>query len=182
MDIVKFEAKTLSEARDEETGPLLWYQFRQNNSGGYWDINEKVGIEVWVEAANAKGAERVTEELGLFEGGSGNCPCCGDRWYFWLDDDDGEVAPNIGAKNIWGHDNRVNVCHLYFANGEHVACNFIEVDSWDAVVYPPMPPWLDMPAEVVEPARLTTGLALLDDQLAGGVKPGEMAVVVAVKK
>lgn len=61
----------------------MFFQFRQNNSGGYFVHDDKRGIsvEVWVEADDEAEAVQRAEEIGLYFDGAGDCPCCGDRWY-----------------------------------------------------------------------------------------------------
>jgi len=61
-----------------------WYHFRQNNSGGGWDIDENVGQDVFIEAHDADEANARADEIGIYFDGvdSGqDCECCGDRWY-----------------------------------------------------------------------------------------------------
>lgn len=64
---------------------MAFYQYRQNNSGGTFDVDEQSGISVVViiEAVNAEGADQVAEYVGLYFDGSftgHDCSCCGDRW------------------------------------------------------------------------------------------------------
>lgn len=62
----------------------MFYTFRQNNSGGKFEIDEARGISTFVivEAGSEEEAIARAEGLGLyFHGGEGrDCPCCGDRW------------------------------------------------------------------------------------------------------
>lgn len=62
---------------------MAFYEFRQNNSGGSFEFSEARGISAWVivEADSASEANAKAEDIGLYFGGSGDCPCCGDRWY-----------------------------------------------------------------------------------------------------
>lgn len=60
-----------------------FYEFSQNNSGGYFVENDTFGIceYVIIEAISAKAAWHKLEEIGenvseLFD----YCPCCGERW------------------------------------------------------------------------------------------------------
>jgi hypothetical protein len=64
----------------------MFYDFRQNNSGGGFDFNAEDGISVHViiEADGAEDANERAESLGLYFDGvddGPDCPCCGDRWY-----------------------------------------------------------------------------------------------------
>lgn len=61
-----------------------WYEFRQNNSGGSFQIDDDVTIYVLIQAASAKEANIKAEEIGIYFDGCYNghdCNCCGDRWY-----------------------------------------------------------------------------------------------------
>lgn len=70
-----------------------FYCFDQNNSGGSFVTDELAGIGeyVFIEASSAEDAISRAEDIGLYFGGEGDCPCCGDRWYRPLDDDGTEM-------------------------------------------------------------------------------------------
>ena len=55
-----------------------FYEFTQNNSGGYFDVDENVCHRVIIEAMDEKHAVALFEPM--IENQSGSCPCCGDRW------------------------------------------------------------------------------------------------------
>lgn len=60
------------------------YLFMQNNSFGYFDINDNLCPRVYITAKNAKEANKKAESIGIYFDGVANdkdCPCCGDRWY-----------------------------------------------------------------------------------------------------
>lgn len=62
----------------------MFYTFMQNNSGGYFRINDRVTLYVIVEANNKDQANSLAESLGIYFDGCDDgfdCPCCGDRWY-----------------------------------------------------------------------------------------------------
>lgn len=69
---------------------LKWFHFGQNNSGGSFVVNENCAPDVWVQARNAK--EAVGRAEAFMDNGD-SCPCCGDRWSFWMDDSDGTEVP-----------------------------------------------------------------------------------------
>lgn len=63
----------------------MFYEFRQNNSGGSFELDKKRGIStlVIVEADSKEDACRRAERIGIYFDGceSGiDCSCCGDRW------------------------------------------------------------------------------------------------------
>ena len=71
----------------------MFYVFRQNNSGGSWDIDELNGIGkiVIVEADNEDSAVEEAEKIGLYFDGVKkglDCECCGDRWDGYPDEYD----------------------------------------------------------------------------------------------
>lgn len=68
---------------------LKWYQFDQNNSGGYFDVDDKVCHRLFIEAESFNDAVEKAEEFGCYWDGVDDgidCPCCGDRWNKWNDD------------------------------------------------------------------------------------------------
>jgi hypothetical protein len=61
------------------------FEYRQNNSGGSFDIEPSSGIatRVWIEALDADDADRRAERVGIYFDGCNDgrdCSCCGDRW------------------------------------------------------------------------------------------------------
>ena len=81
---------------------MPFFEFRQNNSGGSFVIDESAGlsVSVIVEADSAKDANERAESIGIYFDGceSGrDCDCCGDRWSaagFW-GDVDGDPVPSV---------------------------------------------------------------------------------------
>lgn len=57
---------------------LKWWGMNQNNSGGYWIVNDDVAHWVFVQARNAKEAAQIAERI--VAGNSEYCECCGERW------------------------------------------------------------------------------------------------------
>ena len=62
----------------ERTIQTKFYEFTQNNSGGYFDVDENVCHRVIIEAIDEKHAVALFEPM--IENQSGSCSCCGDRW------------------------------------------------------------------------------------------------------
>ena len=61
----------------------MFYHFRQNNSGGSFDIDSKVTVNVIIEAESAAHANELAQVVGIYFDGCYNgtdCTCCGDRW------------------------------------------------------------------------------------------------------
>lgn len=61
----------------------MFYEFKQNNSGGHFVVNDKLCNRVVIEAENEYEAIDKAEELGCYWYGVQeglDCPCCGDRW------------------------------------------------------------------------------------------------------
>ena len=93
-----------------------FYEFRQNNSGGSFDIDDTDGIgpRVWIEATDAKHANARALRLGIyFDGCAGgrDCNCCGDRWSpAWKDD--GEDTVEVDPEYDFGWHDTVYVHHL----------------------------------------------------------------------
>jgi len=74
----------------------MWYDFRQNNSGGYFNGPRYV----LVEADGYEEANAMAQKAGVYFDVTRDCPCCGPRWSRateWDDDD-----PQSGV--IWPSD------------------------------------------------------------------------------
>lgn len=72
--------------------PLKWFHYRQNNSGGYFIINNTVAEDVYIQAPSAAEAEERAE--AIFAEYSEYCECCGRRWSTgYMHDDDGTDVP-----------------------------------------------------------------------------------------
>lgn len=68
---------------------MKWYEFDQNNSGGYFVVDNEVCHTLYIEAESFDDAVEKAEELGCYWDGVDkgmDCPCCGDRWNKWNDD------------------------------------------------------------------------------------------------
>jgi len=68
----------------EENYTMAFYNYDQNNSGGYFEVNEKVCHRLFIEADSREEADVIAEGLGVYWDGIEkglDCPCCGDRWH-----------------------------------------------------------------------------------------------------
>ena len=98
-----------------------FFEYRQNNSGGCFDIDDEAGIgpRVWIEATDVNDANRRAQYIGIYFDGVFNgvdCPCCGDRWNeLW--EGDGEEKPVISPE--WDF-NWHNTVYVHRFNGEIV--------------------------------------------------------------
>lgn len=111
---------------------MAWYSYKQNNSGGRVVQNDSVDWYVWIEAESVRVANARAEDVGIYFDGSGDCPCCGDRWSSpWEEDGDAEplyydtpVVRKVGA-NAFGSSSLSSssmydgTMHLYHADGTH---------------------------------------------------------------
>ena len=83
---------------------IMFYTYRQNNSGGQFShIPDKLSQHVVVEASSAEEADQRFLALGgYFDGVSENrdCNCCGDRWYPCDDLFDGTEFPEYYGKSL----------------------------------------------------------------------------------
>lgn len=76
-----------------------FFEFRQNNTGGSFEIDDEAGISILVivEADGPEDANRRAQELGIYFDGcedDRDCSCCGDRWSAQWSDDQGEPVPS----------------------------------------------------------------------------------------
>lgn len=60
---------------------MKWYEFSQNNSGGSFDVDDKLCHRLFIEAETEKDAVKKAEEMGAYFDGIDDCPCCGNRWH-----------------------------------------------------------------------------------------------------
>ena len=110
--------------------PTKFFKFNQNNSGGSFVIDDKrgLGVNVWIEAANAEDANDHAERVGIYFNGCDDgtdCPCCGDRWYPKWSNDAGEDRPHIDDKWDFNWDDTVYAHAIdgtihRFRNGEQI--------------------------------------------------------------
>lgn len=114
----------------------MFFDFNQNNSGGFFIVNDKVCNRIFIEADNAKEAISKAEELGCYWHGVAaglDCPCCGDRWYKPFDDDKGISFPYTYSKRYVFNDIEdyaqfladnfgwtIPEARIYYKNGEAV--------------------------------------------------------------
>lgn len=62
-----------------------FFEFSQNNSGGYFDVDENVCHRVIIEAIDEDHAQSIIEPM--IENQSPSCSCCGDRWSIYYCDE-----------------------------------------------------------------------------------------------
>lgn len=63
---------------------MTFYIWGQNNSGGYFDVDENISHRVVIEADIYQLAEDKAFNFGIYYDGvdsDRDCDCCGDRWY-----------------------------------------------------------------------------------------------------
>lgn len=76
-------------SNNEATIKLKWFEFDQNNSGGYYVEDNVQGATVFVQAASATEATLfIWDQLN-----HSYCRCCGERWSEPWNDDDGKDFP-----------------------------------------------------------------------------------------
>lgn len=83
-------------------GYVMFYEFRQNNSGGTYVFTDQVGLYTLIEAKDADDAcKRAVEDHGMWFDGVANhvdCHCCGDRWSRPWGDENGTIGPTVYGK------------------------------------------------------------------------------------
>lgn len=108
----------------------MFFTYNQNNSGGHFDINDKVCQYVVIEADDYRFANILAEDIGIYFNGCDtgyDCDCCGDRWNSAWDDGDGTETPMLYGKspNLLKED-RYGLtmvadgeiyCRVYYKNG-----------------------------------------------------------------
>ena len=64
-------------------GENKFFLYHQNNSGGCFDQDENVDVNVIIEAKSEYESNRIAEDMEFYFDGVDNgmdCDCCGDRW------------------------------------------------------------------------------------------------------
>lgn len=79
---------------------LKWWHFSQNNSGGKFIVDDEVAHDVFIQAPHVDYALFKAHKV-LGSSGYDWCPCCGERWSFWIDEDEGSVAPEAYGENVF---------------------------------------------------------------------------------
>lgn len=81
----------------------MFFEFKQNNTGGHFDVDKKLCNRVVIEAPSLEVAQTKGLVLGMYWDGvnSGtDCACCGDRWYAHADIIDLKSINKEGFK-VW---------------------------------------------------------------------------------
>lgn len=83
-----------------ENKKTKWFTFRQNNSGGLFDIDKNLNVFVIIEAYDEVHALDRAIEVGIYFDGverGKDCECCGNRWSRYCDESD---VPSIYGETI----------------------------------------------------------------------------------
>ncbi len=97
----------------------MFYTFKQNNSGGWFDIDDNVAVNVIIEANSAEEANQLAQQHGIYFDGVAegqDCPCCGDRWAE-VRESDGKELPVLGAHAYRWTAVGAPVAHIIFLDG-----------------------------------------------------------------
>ena len=108
--------QTFDKIKEIVSPALRWFTFAQNNSGGVFVVDENVCEYVIIQAFKADEAVAKAE---TFMDNSDSCPCCGDRWSFWIDDKDGTQEPEIYGEPVKGMKAEMyrRACVLHYNDG-----------------------------------------------------------------
>lgn len=63
---------------------MKYFEFCQNNSGGSFDVDEKLCHRLIIQAETELTAIEKVQDMGVYFDGCEkgiDCDCCGDRWY-----------------------------------------------------------------------------------------------------
>ena len=92
---------------------MNFYEYTQNNSGGFFTVNDELCNRIIIESDNIKNATKKAESLGIyFDGVRDNidCECCGDRWYknpSILDIDKINKGYEVSISNNWNESHSI---------------------------------------------------------------------------
>ena len=82
--IAEEEAKVVS-----KEGVLKFFRFQQNNSGGFFNVTDKLCRNLYIEAHSYNEAREKATDMGVYFNGCDigiDCSCCGDRWDDYADE------------------------------------------------------------------------------------------------
>ena len=82
--IAEEEAKVVS-----KEGVLKFFCFQQNNSGGFFNVTDKLCHNLYIEAHSYNEAREKATDMGVYFNGCDigiDCSCCGDRWDDYADE------------------------------------------------------------------------------------------------
>lgn len=76
------DAKEYQTGREVSSEELRFFEYDQNNSGGSFVFDERLGLStrVFIQAKDAMEANREALGIGIYFDGDGDCSCCGNRW------------------------------------------------------------------------------------------------------
>jgi hypothetical protein len=92
---------------------MAYFLYRQNNSGGSYDIDIENGlnINVIIEADSEMEADAKAGDIGIYFDGVScgiDCECCGDRWYGCEEITDEEFSSYLDNDGVSIHRKTVN--------------------------------------------------------------------------
>lgn len=120
----------------------FFYCYRQNNSGGCFDLDDNRGIgeTVWIEATSPEHANQRAEFIGIYFDGVNkgeDCDCCGDRWWPTCSLDTNEIpmyydTPIYETNNDYGFSTR---SYVHMMDGRIIGMKWNkETESYDLFV------------------------------------------------
>lgn len=95
----------------------MFYTAVQNNSGGQYIINDDVSYFVIIEANSPEEANNILNNIT--KNYRRYCSCCGERWQFDFDEEDGDNVPMIFGDPVSEvqKDSCVEECIIYYLDG-----------------------------------------------------------------
>lgn len=119
----------------KKTNKTKFYEISQNNSGGNFDVNDKLCRRLFIEADSENIALNKAVKLGVYFDGVSreiDCSCCGDRWSrytseltfpFVYDEHQKIIFKNVVdyaqyIANTYGWENVQPDARIYYKNGK----------------------------------------------------------------
>lgn len=111
---------------------MNWYSFTQNNSGGYFAVDDEICHRLFIEAESFDDAIKKAEELGCYWDGVNkgiDCSSYGDRWSIMRDNNP------INIKKYATEGRRVSVDSIYkdtiaIWNDRYGSYEIVEKPTW----------------------------------------------------
>jgi hypothetical protein len=124
------QAVAFIEPTTVEAVVLKWYHFSQNNSGGYFIVDDEVANDVFIQERNVQAAVSKAEDL--FADRSQFCDCCGQRWSTsYIDESDGHPVPMIYGEPYTPGGMFRDEARLHYFDGRIEKVNKDNPPTWD---------------------------------------------------
>lgn len=111
-------------------GKSKFYLYRQNNSGGQFDLSDGVRVYTVIEAYSEDHANSLSSNFGIYFDGcssGSDCECCGDRWYDSPTEYDNWEDITYYSRNL--------LFYFYYEIRNNESLGIMETNRWSDIEY-----------------------------------------------